>query len=250
MTTTTKLILAAVTVILATVAGQAQERSVDLSLEAVNVPADGAVIANGESVNFELIVKHNGPDTLMQGDTVAISGGPIPSGQAAAAVLSQGIPEGASITLSSQNPIFTNNRTEATDETIQWCFTVGTGRSFSAGSPVVDNNIANNEKCITVTLKGRGTSILDVNKNVVKVAAFPNPTTGAVSIKVNTKKAGNTEAVVTDLTGRKVYSRSFPDQAAGTNTYSIDLKGFAQGTYIISLQTADGKKAVSKVQLK
>ncbi|MBL7706440.1 MAG: T9SS type A sorting domain-containing protein [Taibaiella sp.] len=249
MKTITKLLVAG-GFLLAALTGQAQERSVDLSLESVNLPADGTVIANGESINFELIVKHNGPDTLMQGDTIAISGGPIPSGQAAAAILSQGIPEGASFTLSSQNPIFTNNRTEPTDETVQWCFTVNTGRAFSTGSPVVDNNAGNNEKCISVTLKGRPTSIFDLNKNVTKVDAFPNPTTGDVSLTLATERAGSIEAVVTDLTGRKLLSQSFQNRPAGENTFTLNLTGFAQGTYLVTLQTPDGKKAVSKVQLK
>ena len=70
---------------------------------------------------------------------------------------------------------------------------------------------------------------------VVETAAFslvPNPTTGTFSIE----NAGNATLVkVTDLSGRELLSKN-----VSANSTTLDLTGFAAGTYLIQVYSKEG----------
>jgi hypothetical protein len=72
--------------------------------------------------------------------------------------------------------------------------------------------------------------------------AYPNPTSGLVTVKMDKIFAGSV-LKVTDLLGKEVYTRSF-DINQFNKEIKIDLSSFAKGIYLFNLTS--GKSSTSK----
>lgn len=72
---------------------------------------------------------------------------------------------------------------------------------------------------------------------------FPNPSTGIFTLTLSNAAEGTVE--VLDLLGKKLQTFTLN---ANTNTYQIDLSGYAKGMYVINI-TAGGKTQSKKVVL-
>ena len=73
--------------------------------------------------------------------------------------------------------------------------------------------------------------------SVASISAYPNPTTGRLNILWNENAAENANMIVTDITGRQVYTSTLM-LSNGSGVSAIDLSALNNGLYIISIKTA------------
>ncbi|HLP55298.1 MAG TPA: PA domain-containing protein [Fluviicola sp.] len=83
---------------------------------------------------------------------------------------------------------------------------------------------------------------LTVNENVIETSTFPNPAVDVVTVKVNAN--GAAVLTITDLSGRLV---STADVNIVNGQFKANVDGFKSGTYIFSLDYANGTKSQFKV---
>lgn len=72
----------------------------------------------------------------------------------------------------------------------------------------------------------------------LQLNVYPNPSTGAFNVELNTEKALTGEITVCDVTGRKVYARHI--NASGFYKTAVDLDNCAKGLYMLQLKTPAG----------
>lgn len=82
-----------------------------------------------------------------------------------------------------------------------------------------------------------GVTAFQNNLNML-MYVFPNPSNGNFELRLNAGRRISGEIVVTDLTGRKVYSE--PTDLIGWYSTSLQLSFLPQGLYTIQLRTAEG----------
>lgn len=70
------------------------------------------------------------------------------------------------------------------------------------------------------------------------VQVYPNPSNGNFELRVDAGRRVKGEIVVTDITGRKVYSQQI--DALGLFTSGINLSQFGKGLYTLQIRTAEG----------
>ncbi len=81
------------------------------------------------------------------------------------------------------------------------------------------------------------TIVSQVVPSVSSVSAFPNPTSGKLTIQWTEKATEKSTLVITDITGREVYKSAISmNQGAGVT--SIDLSALTNGLYMISVKSA------------
>ena len=73
---------------------------------------------------------------------------------------------------------------------------------------------------------------------------FPNPTTGKVTIQVQTPNFTIQHCQLSDLAGRREEIRLTPD---GSGQYTLDLTTYPPATYLLTLTTADGRQHTVKL---
>ena len=78
---------------------------------------------------------------------------------------------------------------------------------------------------------------------------YPNPSNGNVNIKHTLTTATEVYVKVTDIAGRVVYTQNYGKQAAGEQTFNMNLANLANGVYAIEL-TAGNQRASSKFNIK
>jgi hypothetical protein len=78
------------------------------------------------------------------------------------------------------------------------------------------------------------------------VVVYPNPADDKATIAYTLTKESNVSIVVRDLSGKVVYTIENGLVGAGTYNTSIDLDGFAQGMYTVTL-TANGAQTTQKL---
>jgi hypothetical protein len=78
----------------------------------------------------------------------------------------------------------------------------------------------------------------DVNSNISTVKAFPNPTTGALSVSVQLKDLDNTTIGIYDVAGRLLIQDKTIDNQSFTK--NIPLHNLPSGMYILKVATAKG----------
>ena len=77
----------------------------------------------------------------------------------------------------------------------------------------------------------------------------PNPTKNATTIQFNNNVAGKVSISLTDVNGKVVFSQPF-DSVSGINQKELDLSGFANGVYFLSINNNDGKAATRIIKAK
>ena len=78
------------------------------------------------------------------------------------------------------------------------------------------------------------------------VKIFPNPTSGKVTVQLQSTKEISTELRITNLLGQTI-SVSSTQLTKGLNQLIIDLNGQPTGTYLISFTDASGVKHIEKL---
>jgi predicted outer membrane repeat protein len=92
----------------------------------------------------------------------------------------------------------------------------------------------------TISIAGRKSIAFEVEK------VYPNPTAGDLNVLYNAKNTDNVAFEVFDALNRLVYSTSETPQI-GSNTASIDMRGFTNGVYYLTIANANGVKITRKV---
>ncbi len=78
------------------------------------------------------------------------------------------------------------------------------------------------------------------------VEVYPNPSDGAVTLRVRTSVSGQGQIELLDLTGRVVQERTV-ELEAGDNTLPLDLNGQATGLYILRARDAAGRQGAVRL---
>jgi hypothetical protein len=110
-----------------------------------------------------------------------------------------------------------------------------TAINLTSGAPVV-SAAHFTQHTISMTITPNQQSVKPVNGTVATVVAYPNPTTGIVTINWQDMPAENGTILITDVTGRVVYT-SLINMTAGFGTRAIDLSSVTNGLYIINIHT-------------
>jgi hypothetical protein len=76
------------------------------------------------------------------------------------------------------------------------------------------------------------------NTGNVDFTIYPNPVKDVMKVDINADKADKGVMIITDISGKQVYSRQV-NVAAGNNTISVDISNITQGAYIIKIQLSD-----------
>jgi hypothetical protein len=75
------------------------------------------------------------------------------------------------------------------------------------------------------------------------LSVYPSPSAGNFRVGYNLKNPSMVSVIVTDMYGREVISRNLGTKNAGVHSESFDLQGRENGTYIVLLNTVEGRKA-------
>lgn len=94
----------------------------------------------------------------------------------------------------------------------------------------------------TLTVQ-HSTSVAKVNSDA-NVTAYPNPCTSSLNLKVDNIKTAYSVNVY-DLRGRRIYENNVP---AGTYNSSIDAGKWAEGMYLVQINSSDAVKTISVVK--
>lgn len=81
-----------------------------------------------------------------------------------------------------------------------------------------------------------------------KLSVFPNPTKGELKFAYDFKNTTDAAIRVTDIAGRVVYTQNLGKQAAGAQSFNINLANLANGMYTIELNAGD-KRATSQFNI-
>ena len=95
----------------------------------------------------------------------------------------------------------------------------------------------NSNHAIIIGIRGPELPDAISENNEYNVRVFPNPTNGAVRVRMEGQPV--LEVQVFDLFGRML-----SQQSAGENEFSVDLSGYAAGTYLLRLVTGGGVETV------
>ncbi len=99
----------------------------------------------------------------------------------------------------------------------------------------VETTVCNSEMVQATANVELCTGILDDYDMSNRISAFPNPNGGEFTLDIRMPGTGNVTATVVDLTGRKIFERSY-DEVTGNFTKNINLGDAAAGVYGLSLQ--------------
>ena len=88
--------------------------------------------------------------------------------------------------------------------------------------------------------------INEVNKEVLKFSAFPNPVDEQLTISFNILHSTNVKAEIYDISGRKVQDLFDQQFTVGTNRMEVSTSDWNSGVYFIRLQL-EGETFIEKV---
>lgn len=88
--------------------------------------------------------------------------------------------------------------------------------------------------------------MFDLGQKAGSLRLFPNPAVNAVTASISLEKSGNATILITDMKGTivKKYNQSL---TAGNTSMAIDCRGYASGTYLLTVLTADGGRLMEKL---
>ena len=215
----------------------AQQRKCEMAIKLLS-PSQSQVIAAYAQYNLTVRITNNGPDNLLQGDTLWYNTPSMPLISYATFILQQGIDVGNSANITLETDV--NNNTNTQDETATFYATV-VSRPDGMGA-LKDTFLTNNTDADTVTFKAcnpngsGGTSIHSVNAKDLQIHVYPNP--GSGFIRIETGMANMTHITVADISGRTVASKDIT--VAKGNTFELNISNLNAGMYFIKMETDKG----------
>lgn len=222
---------------------QAQQRKCDMSVSLVS-PAEGAIINAFAQYNVTVSLTNNGPDNLLQGDTIYYNISPMFALSLKPFYLPQAIAPGASATMTLESPI--NNNQNDIDVTAPYCLKVVSNAEHKG--LFIDTAVtSNNTDCNSVTLRptGSGTAVKDIAAVTEILNFYPNPAQDNIRIKFESAKAAPVHLIVRDITGRILQQQDF-GKVTGLSTLPLNITGLSKGLYVVELRAGD-RKIVGKL---
>lgn len=97
------------------------------------------------------------------------------------------------------------------------------------------------------------TSIPEIHENGLAFEIFPNPSSGQITLSLNTERDSKLAVKVYDVLGKTVYFESI-SHTAGYASYEMNLEKVAEGVYmleVINTENSSGKttKSIKKINL-
>lgn len=231
----------------------AQIRNIDMEIS-VTEPASGTVIQPNANFVFKIILKNNGPDNFVTGDTIFYQASF--SSQVQIALLNRNINMGETAEI----PItLTNSNKSGQDQTANICV-----KFFDPNSEVTinqqppnltyqDTDTSNNLACVTnITLKTAPQSIEGLETVGNALNLYPNPASDRVSFNYTAARSNEeVSVVVTDILGREVLVQSLGTTQAGLEkTYTVDVASLKAGNYMMIIRSgqeqATGRIIITK----
>jgi hypothetical protein len=228
------------------------QRAIDWSVEEIILPTSLTSTASATSFTFEIVLKNNGTDQVLIGDTVGYQ---ISASQGANVIFA--LPNGGVYIRE-----VTKNMSAGDTMHLTGAFSIGirpnlsvnvTLRAFSqifnrktSGGITPETSFTNNSKTrdmVWFNPQGWGVSVNNVTASNLSVS--PNPASDVINVSVNLVDPSKTsELTVTDMTGRVVYTETIN----GASTV-ISTDALVSGMYIIQVKNGD-LISTSKVSVK
>ena len=131
-------------------------------------------------------------------------------------------------------------------DSLNYATTAFTGISLTASAPSV-TAASFIQHTISKTITPVATAVENVTAATTSVIAFPNPTMGKLNIQWNAPTAEAATVIVSDVTGREIYSAAINMHQGFGNT-QVDLTALNNGLYIVSVKSASVNYS-SKIQV-
>ncbi len=260
-----KKIFTSIAVLAACAVGATAQKNIDLEAKIIRPThlTEYPNFNNGDSLIFAVEATNLGPDVITASDSLfyylevfrnpstnardylfgASSGSTIPVGgkDTFAVVLRQGqtindvivkFPPNAFDTLLGGVLGFSFNAATSSRE-----FFIDQG--FDASTLFTANS--NNLDGIAVKFGGVGIKDILAGANKEALTVYPNPTKGELKFDYNFKNTTDAAIRVTDIAGRVVYTQTLGNQAAGNQSFNINLGNLANGMYTIELNAGDNR---------
>lgn len=206
----------------------------DISVQ-LNAPTDGLIVPYGDTVFVSFDFTNHGPDVLPAGDSVFF----VASGNLVLfSKLIQDLPVNGTISMNDMvyyyNPTQDSVPLDVCILHIPQSVVTYPGGGHPA-TTYLDDNTANNSGCASVLLQGPsgGTGIGSRNSTAENLYLFPNPASDKLQFDFLPGAAGNTLAVVKDITGRVVSSKNISPATGGR--HSLDVATLKPGIYFLEL---------------
>lgn len=270
-----KKIFTSIAVIAACAVGAFAQKNVDLQMTLIS-PQNNATYGNfvngQDSIPFLFEIANNGTDNVVAGDSLfltyvgsfygstsntkyrindLLTGINIAAG--AKDTFGFFLTQGATIaTTSGGEAILVKFPHNAHDTLLAYVYGAdATGALFTDDG--IDNNagtVGGNNIDGAALVFGTPTSLKNVFANKAEALnVYPNPSNGNVNVKHALTAATEVSVKVTDIAGRVVFTQNYGKQAAGEQTFNMNLANLANGVYAIEL-TAGSQRATSKFTIK
>lgn len=272
-----KKIFTSVAVIAACAVGAFAQKNVDLGIRVLS-PQNNATFANfvdgQDSIPFLFEISNNGTANVVAGDTLMLTYVASFIGQNTNSkyrinenLVNYTLASGAKDTLGfflKQGDIFIEDDGTTGSENILVKFPHNAHDTIAVSIFGVDANGAlfndpgidvaagtiggNNIGAAAITF-GNPTFLKNVLAKAEALNVYPNPSNGSVNVKHALSAATEVSVKVTDIAGRVVYTQNYGKQAAGEQTFNMNLANLANGVYAVEL-TAGSQRATSKFTIK
>jgi len=88
--------------------------------------------------------------------------------------------------------------------------------------------------------------LFDLGQKAGSLRIFPNPAMNAVTASISQEKPGNATILIADMKGT-IVKKNNQSLTAGNTSLAIDCSGYASGTYLLTVLTADGGRLMEKL---
>jgi hypothetical protein len=205
-----------------------QQRYCDMALTLTS-PTSGQFIGPFTHFDLKIRIKNAGPDNLLAGDTVYYNTSMDFSQTYHTFLLPQAISSGDSVEFLLEN--VANNNENPADEEENFCVKIKTN---SSGPGPVDTMTGDNVSCNTVTFGGVAppSGIRETQAAEMGFSIFPNPAKDRLYLNIDPAKLQSAGIAIRDISGRLIKEWEWK----GSPEQVIDLSGFRQGIYLLSVQ--------------
>lgn len=215
------------------------QKHCDLALRVVS-PAQGADIPYGDTLKMYVSVKNLGPDTIDSSDAFYLYMDAIPWPTYFSNI---SIPVGDS-------GIFNTYIAVSGQVDTDFHFVLCSYLETADSSIFLDDNSANDSACMDVTFKAKNnTGISGSNHDELSVQLYPNPSNGAVSLRINLGSKQQLTAWVQNWLGQTVIREEI-EAGKGSSVYSLNLTDVSPGVYFVKIVNPMGGFWIGKVVIK
>lgn len=225
-----------------------QQRIMDMEI-VISQPSVGEIVQSGDQIPFTVYLKNNGPDPLVEGDTLFCQ---LPDGSGQMLLLPQALEAGDSSVVFDTELILTAE----SSATIDLCFLVIADPNNEAildGEPVNvsyrDTNPANNMMCHNVIVESEEdgpSSIAENSLTTSRLSVYPNPAANIIHVSAESYPPGDFSIKVVDVSGRVIMEVQYPSGSKVNGPIDLDISSLKAGIYMVQLSGADGLTRASK----